>query len=64
MKKLRFLTLLLRGNANVLYNRYIHRMNEDNRHPDRFQFVIREKSEHSGDSDENFDIKRLSKNKW
>lgn len=27
------LTLVLRGNADVLYNRYIHRMNEENRHP-------------------------------
>ena len=23
----------MRGNADVLYNRYIHRMNEENRHP-------------------------------
>lgn len=27
------LTLVLRGDADVLYNRYIHRMNEENRHP-------------------------------
>lgn len=27
------LTLVLRGNADVLYNRYIHRINEENRHP-------------------------------
>ncbi len=27
------LTLVLRGNVDVLYNRYIHRMNEENRHP-------------------------------
>ncbi len=27
------LTLVLRGSADVLYNRYIHRMNEENRHP-------------------------------
>lgn len=27
------LTLVLRGNADVLYNRYIHRMKEENRHP-------------------------------
>lgn len=27
------LTLVLRGNPDVLYERYIHRMNEENRHP-------------------------------
>ncbi|MDE7207940.1 MAG: hypothetical protein K2N90_12435, partial [Lachnospiraceae bacterium] len=27
------LTLILRGNAEVLYCRYVHRMNEENRHP-------------------------------
>lgn len=27
------LTLVLRGDAEVLYNRYMHRMNEENRHP-------------------------------
>lgn len=27
------LTLVLRGNTDVLYNRYLHRMNEENRHP-------------------------------
>lgn len=27
------LTLVLRGDTDVLYNRYIHRMNEENRHP-------------------------------
>lgn len=27
------LTLVLRGNTDVLYNRYIYRMNEENRHP-------------------------------
>lgn len=27
------LTLVLRGNPNVLYNRYIRRMKEENRHP-------------------------------
>lgn len=27
------LTLVLRGNVDVLYDRYIHRMNEENRHP-------------------------------
>ena len=27
------LTLVLRGNAEVLYQRYLHRMNEENRHP-------------------------------
>ncbi len=27
------LTLILRGNAEVLYHRYVHRMNAENRHP-------------------------------
>ena len=27
------LTLVLRGNADILYERYVHRMNEENRHP-------------------------------
>ena len=27
------LTLLLQGDAEVLYHRYVHRMNEENRHP-------------------------------
>lgn len=27
------LTLVLRGDADVLYNRYLHRMNKENRHP-------------------------------
>lgn len=27
------LTLVLRGNADILYNRYIYRMKEENRHP-------------------------------
>lgn len=27
------LTLVLRGDADVLYQRYLHRMNEENRHP-------------------------------
>lgn len=27
------LTLVLRGNPDVLYQRYLHRMNEENRHP-------------------------------
>jgi len=27
------LTLVLRGNTDVLYHRYLHRMNEENRHP-------------------------------
>lgn len=27
------LTLVLRGNMDVLYDRYIHRMNEEHRHP-------------------------------
>ena len=25
--------LILRGNADILYERYVHRMNEENRHP-------------------------------
>lgn len=27
------LTIILRGDAEVLYHRYLHRMNEENRHP-------------------------------
>lgn len=27
------LTLVLRGDADILYHRYVHRMNEENRHP-------------------------------
>ncbi|MBD5130635.1 MAG: ATP-binding protein [Ruminococcaceae bacterium] len=39
------LTLVLRGNADVLYERYIRRMNEENRHPVHLTTTINEKED-------------------
>lgn len=38
------LTLVLRGDAEVLYHRYLHRMREENRHPAHSSLSLEEKA--------------------
>ena len=39
------LTLILRGDADVLYERYLHRMNHENRHPAHLAAELHEKNQ-------------------
>lgn len=47
------LTIVLRGDTDVLYQRYLHRMNEENRHPVHLSTTLDVKEDFVGSAERN-----------